>query len=471
MYRRNEPGRAWTRAGRIGRGPLFTLASGLVAGAAALAPMVGPKAQGPSTLTAKVRRVDLDAIVVASGRADSSNSTEIRASLERISSGATPTVISLVPDGSTVKKGDVLCEIDSSGCKEAVRQQQIRVQQARASHLQAKLDLEVTEIGARSFLEGQMHETDRQYQGQIALIRSDLNRQEDRTSWTRRMFGKGYASTLQVATEEQTLLRSKLSLTQNETAFRNYQRFTAPMTVRSLDSQVNASKAALGYQTIKLNREEERLAHYKEQVDACTVKAPHDGFVIYAGQSGRDPAIEQGVPVRQRQRLFTLPDLSRMEIQAMLHETVVSQVQPGMPVRVRMEALPGRDYEGVVSSISPLPLAERKSETGSEVTYFLAKIKLTSPPDGLRPGMTAELEIVTAARLGVLAVPYTALAQDGKRRICQVVHKDPDRIERRIVKVGPASHDLVEITAGLSEGETVLLNAKVGEAADAPALN
>ena len=57
----------------------------------------------------------------------------------------------------------------------------------------------------------------------------------------------------------------------------------------------------------------------------------------------RDVRIEPGMSVRQRQRLFYLPDLTQMEVAAMLHESVVKDVKPGMLARVRIEALPGRE--------------------------------------------------------------------------------------------------------------------------------
>ncbi|MFO0950193.1 MAG: efflux RND transporter periplasmic adaptor subunit [Isosphaeraceae bacterium] len=439
---------------RLVRGAAF-LALGLGVGAAAgaLSPLLAKRSGLEDLPTARVRRADFDTIVLAMGRVESTNSTEIRCALERIGAGAIPTVISLAPDGSNVKKGDVLCEIDASSIKEMVRQQEIKVQQARASYQQAALNLEVTEIGARAYLEGQKIETDRQYRGQIALNRSDLNRQVDRTEWTRQMFKKGYASTLQIATEEQTLLRAKLTLAQSELTYLNFERFTAPKMVRSLESQINGAKASLGYETIRLNREEERLANYKKQLDACTVRAPHDGFLIYAGENGRDPAIDLGVEVRQRQKLFTLPDLSQMEVVAILHETVVTKVKPGMPAWVRVEALPGREYEGVVMSISPLPMpqSERRGEPSSNITYFQAKVKLTSPPSGLRPGMTSELEIVTQEKRGVLAIPYTAVEPNGQTFACRVVRGD--KVERREVTLGTANHDLREVVKGLNEAK------------------
>src|SRR6516164_9404814 len=107
--------------------------------------------------TATVRRADVDAVVLTSGRVASSRSTEIRCTLERLDLAGqggtgtqvpmqtpTPTqkegasaIISLVPDGATVKRGEVLCELDSSEYQELARRQQIVVEEAKAEHSRA----------------------------------------------------------------------------------------------------------------------------------------------------------------------------------------------------------------------------------------------------------------------------------------------------------------------------------------------
>src|SRR4051794_40664432 len=89
--------------------------------------------------TARVHRVStLNTTITAAGRAASSNNTEIRCALERISTtGSTnsrdstaSTILSVIPDGTTVKKGDLICELDSSAYVELVRRQEIAVKQA-----------------------------------------------------------------------------------------------------------------------------------------------------------------------------------------------------------------------------------------------------------------------------------------------------------------------------------------------------
>jgi HlyD family secretion protein len=405
--------------------------------------------------TAAVRRASFDSVIVAPGRLASLNNTEVTCTLERVATSSTATILWLIDDGSSVKKGDVICELDSAGYRELVRTQDIKVEQARAAYQQAKLDLEVAGIDLRAFLEGELSQTDKLYRGQIALARSDLTRQKDRVSWTKRMLEKGYASTAQVSTEELNLRKVSLTLAQTERAFANYQRFSTPKTRRALESIIVGAKASLDFETIKLRHEEERLALYKSMVERCTIRAPHDGLVIYSNRSGRAPEVFEGAMVRQRQRLFAIPDLSRMVVEVMLHETVVERVQVGMPARVRVEALPGRSLTGRVISVAPLPLNERKQETQTDVTYFVGRVELDTLVDGLRPGMTAELEILAARRQEVLSVPSEAVFLEGEQPVCYVVHED--RLERRPITVGYASHDLKEVTKGLAPGEEVVL--------------
>ena len=452
----------WNRlARRRGKVRPWWLVGVLVMGLALIGPAVHPNTEEYPGRTAKARHCDFDALIVASGRIESTNSTQIRCTLERVANGITPTILSLIDDGTTVKQNDILCEIDSSDYQELVRQQTITVQQARAVHRQTELDLEVSKLGLDAYLHGDMITVDRQYNGQIALAKSDLSTRNDRLYWTERMVEKGYASVLQVATDRQSVLAATLALAQSERGFDLYKRFTMPKMLRGLQSQINGARSQLDFQSIRLKREEERLELYQKMVESCTVRAPHAGFVIYANQAGRVPTVYEGAAVRQRQELFSLPDLTKMEVQMLLHETVVNRVKLGMPVKVQLEAIPGLVLEGTVSSVSSLPLTARKNEQGSDVTYFLGKVLLKETPEGLRPGMSTELEITTAHREAVLAIPQTALINAGDQQYCVVLQRDQDNhlhYEQRPIKTGSSSHDMVEILDGLRAGEEVLLD-------------
>jgi HlyD family secretion protein len=443
---------------------LFASATVLAAGMPVIATLRHPTSPFDGLLTATVQKLDVNEEVVAPGRIASAQSTEIRCTLEKLSSAApgeslvngASTILSLVPEGSMVKKGDVLCELDSSAYQELVRRQQISLEQVKADHQQAVLALDVAKLTLEAYLKGERLQVGSDYQGKIALATSDLSRQADRLEWVRRMLAKGYSSAAQVASEQQQELRLTLSLRSMERGLANYQRFTEPKEVLSLRSDVVGAQATLGYQTTRLNREQDRLAHYEKLLNSCTIRAPHDGYVVYANRRGRDPEVFEGAAVRERMKLFTLPDQSKMQVEVMLHETVVNRVSAGMEARVAIEALPGRDVEGIVETVGAMPLTDQRSETANGVAYFLGRIKLRNMPPSLRPDMSAEVTILRGHRQNVLTVSSRAVKIEDGLNVCYV--KRRDRLERRTVQVRHATHDLQEVLEGLTEGEEVVID-------------
>jgi HlyD family secretion protein len=273
------------------------------------------------------------------------------------------------------------------------------------------------------------------------------------------MLEKGYTSLAQVRGDEQAQARIATALAQAELALVNYKRFTMPKDLLTLRSQVVSAQSSLDFQTIRLRREQERLAHYKELVERCTVRAPHGGYVVYANRPGREPRVYLGALVRERMRLFTLPDQSRMEVEVLLHETIVQRVHPEMAANIRVEALPDEVLEGDLASIAPVPLSDQSQDSGNDVTYFLGHVRLETLPPRLRPGMTSEVTISTGLRWSLLAVPTCTVMLEDDQEICYVDHDDS--VERRAVRVSQATQDLLEVVDGLSEGEEVVLDASL----------
>jgi HlyD family secretion protein len=225
-----------------------------------------------------------------------------------------------------------------------------------------------------------------------------------------------------------------------------------------LEGTLASARTILEYHELRTQRSLYRLARLERQVENCTIRAPHDGFVVHAHDSRRGITIEEGIPVRQRQSLFYLPDLNDMEIVAQLHESIVDRVRPGLRARVRVESLPERQLEGQVTLVAPLATFEWYSDA----RYFDAIVKLDRAAPGLLPGMTAQIEIALPRRENVLAVPTEAVTCAGGRDVCLVVREMG--LERRDVKLGAATLDLTEVTDGLREGERVVLNPRVEEA-------
>jgi HlyD family secretion protein len=415
---------------------------------------------------AVVQRADLHATLRAPGRVESSERTLIECEIEALSvsnrygssitaKGST-TILSIIPDGATVQKGDVLCELDSSDYVELVRQQKIDVEQARADFEAARLDLESEEIALREYREGLLKQQREQYESQISLAQADLKRQEDRLDWARKMAKIGYIPDTRLSAEQSSLERIRIQLQQTLLGQSNLDRFVAPRTITTLESRISGARSRMTYLQLRLTRQEERLAHFEAQIDRCTVRAPHDGFVIYANEDDRDTRIELGAVVRQKQDLFYLPDLKKMEVQTLLNQSIVNRVKEGQPALVRVEALPTVRLEGHVTAVAPLPETVRSWRVSDEIKNFIGRIKLHSVPEGLRPGMTAEVEILTEHRPRALVVPPEAIAYEDGQQVCYIA--GPEGPVRREVAIGQYTPEMIEIESGLSEGDEVLLN-------------
>ena len=372
-----------------------------------------------------------------------------------IQASGSSSIIELVPDGTMVTKDQVICQLDSSEYEELVRQQQIELQEDSAECEGVRLDLESLEIQLREYRDGLFVQLKEQYQGQIALAQADLQRQQDKLAWSERMAEIGYLPLSRLRSEQQLLLQTEIALNRAQLAYDNLVKYTAPKTILTLEGRLDGMRAQLSYHETRVQRDEEQLVFYQEQVDHCTIRAPHDGFLIYANERDNDTQIELGSRVRENQDLFYLPNLAKMEIQTELHETVVDRVREGMPVRIVIEALPDVELEGDVISVAPLPMSKRSWTQSDDVKNFLGRIRLHAVPEGLLPGMTAMVDILTASQSDTLVIPPQALAVVDGREVCYVTV--PGGVERRVITVGAYHPQMLEILGGLAEGEEVVL--------------
>lgn len=416
------------------------------------------------TLVGTVERLTLDATVTEDGEVESSSKTIIECSLKALSfrngggsiqASGSSLIIDLVPEGARVKAGQVLCVMDSSEYEEMVRQQEIELQEDRAQYESAKLTLEMLEVALREYRDGQYVQLQEQSQAQITMAKAEVKRQEDRLGWARRMAAIGYVTLDTLTAEEQKLLQVKVTLDNATLAEKTLIAYKAPKTILTLEGQIEGARAQLTFHEIRVRHDEEQLASYREQMELCTIRAPHDGVLIYVKEDD-DAPIELGARVREDQDLFYLPDLGAMEVHTNLHETVLSRVKVGQPAQVQVEALPRVLLEGEVVSIAPLPISQRSWRQSDEIKNYLAKVRLHVVPEGLLPGMSARVRILTGRMADVLVIPPQAVSSHDGHAVCYVA--TPQGVERRAITTGRSLPDAQEVLAGVTEGETILLD-------------
>ncbi len=414
------------------------------------------------------RRANVQVMLTAGGTIDSANRTLIECELEAItfssntggsmSTRGASRILSLIPEGSDVQKGDLLCELDASDYQELVRQQTLKVEEAKADQRGAELRMQTSMAALSEFREGLKGQGEQTLRSSVALAESNVQSAMERQAFTQKMFQFGYAASAKLTADRLATLRAEEALREARLALQTYDRYEVPKRDLALQAAVDTARADLSYQSLRLSRHLDRLKVYQKQVDLCTIRAPHDGFVIYATEDDSNVKIEPGTTVRTKQDLFYLPDMDHMRVHALIHESQVDEVAVGMKTRVVVEGMAEHELTGRIVWIDQLPFRNRDWKASPDVKYFLVKVDLDESPMGLRPGMTANVEVAAGRREAALVVPIEAIAHEDGEDVVYVYMAGRDRIERRIVATTPATVDLVCIDSGLNEGDEVVLD-------------
>ncbi len=427
-----------------------------------------PKFEIPAEDREEVQLVNLDSSVNAAGEIQSASNTVVECEIERMYvyaagramlSGASTRILKLIPDGSTVKKGDVICSLDASTYEEAVRLQKINLEQALAMQHYTEMDLEVSRIALEEYRQGSAKRQIQSLRQQMALAKSDSMRSSGRLAWSRKMFDKGYLSRSSIRTEELAMQRADIMMSRSQIALDTFEKYTNPRTEHSFQSRMLSQNWLLTYYRKNVESQQKQLEKYQTQVANCTVRAPHDGIVIYANENDGDSRVEEGSEVRYKQDLFYIPNLKDMQVLARLSESVVDRVRSGMKARVHVQSLSGETLEGVVQQVAQFPIPPSSWRNSIEVKNYYCVVDIESPSDLIRPGMTAELEVLTEADEPLLAVSPESVHVEDDKSFCYVVKED-GAIEKREVRTRTCDADHIAIEAGLEQGESIVRSAQ-----------
>lgn len=426
------------------------------------------------------------------GTVDSLKSVTLTSKVE-----GTTTIISIVPEGTQVKEGDLLVELDASTLVETEKQQVIAVTQAKAAlekadqSLQiqkrqnesdvaaAQLALDLAVLDLEKFKSGDYLQQKSEMEGQVQVAKETLEQAEEVFNFSKRLNAKGYVSTSQLEKDRIAFTKAGIDLAAARTKLKVLEEFTFPRTIKELTEKSEESKRArdrverqglatlaqleADFKAAELTNkvEEEKLARAQTQIANSKIYAPQAGEVVYATEE-RDrgeasEVIAAGATVRERKPLINLPDLTQMKVDTRIHESLVSRVREGLPARVRVDAVPGKIFVGKVQTISSVPVEGDWMRPDLKEYSCVVTIDYTPGEDvTLKPGLTAEVEIIVQERKDVLQVPFQSLVSAGKTRYAYVL--TPDGPERREVVTGAANDTHVEILDGVAEGERVILN-------------
>ena len=400
-----------------------------------------------STLTHKVRRGQLGITVTEEGQVESQANREIKC---RVKGGST--ILWVIEDGTEVKKDEELVRLDTSDIEESISQIGIETQNALANKITSEAEVEVAETSIVEYIEGIYHEEQKTIENEIYVAEDDLNKALLSFESAQRMVAKGVINPLQVKGEQVrvTAARNVLDLAKKKLVVLS--KYTKEKTVKEMRATLRAAQARLASDTEALRLEETRLERAKKQLENCIIKAPADGVVLYPTVPAwrSQPDIEVGAAVHEQQTLLVMPDLDSLQVEVEIHETKVKLVKPEMEATVEIQ---DRRYSGHVVSV-----AGQASQTGwwdGNVRRFKTVIELHEH-GGLKPGMSAEVEIRIAEHDNVLTIPLAAVVERSGRYHCWV--QEGNSYHRQALEMGASNDQFMIVHSGLKSGQEVILN-------------
>lgn len=349
------------------------------------------------------------------------------------------------------------------------------------SYMAIRNELDFTQYADITKLEdGEAKQQLRELQDDLQVAQEELLLAQDRIAGQRRLEARGFITPTELEAEELNLNKAKNKMEQEETSLKLYIQYTFPKeaeqklsdyenAVMSYQRQVKENIAeqaqeAARYSSAerKFNLERVKLADVNEQIELATIKAQRPGLVVYGAsdqnsmrfRNNSQEAIQEGATVRERQSILTIPDMREMAVKVNIHESAVQRVAVGQSVKVSVDAFPDEQLTGVVTKVAVVA-DSANSFMNPDLKVYPTTIKIDGTHEWLRPGMSAEIEILVRSLEDVIYIPIQAVTYFDDRRVVYVSNRG--RAERREVEVGTFSESYIEVVAGLEEGEEVLL--------------
>ena len=477
------------KLGSIIRSPRVWLVAGLLAVIVVSAVVVlePDKIQASSGLY-NVRKGDFLISVVEGGTLQAVNEVMIRNEVE-----GTARVIYIVPEGSYVKMGDLLVELDSASAQDQVNLQLINMEKAQFALVQAEEQLAIqksvveSEIRAAElktnfawmdldkFIKGAKEQELTKSRNEITTIQEKLAIEKEKAIWSEKLEKQGFETKANLDRDMLTVKQTELSYQMATNTLWMLENFDLPKQQQTFESALREAveelqrvrhqgarrlaqyEADVRTQTITVNLSKSKLERDQRNLAAAKIYAPQDGLVVYSVSENRfssESLIEEGATVRNRQVLIKLPDVSEMKLTVKIHESHINMISQGQPAYIVLDSMPDQRFRGYVSKVGLLP--DTTSRWGNpNLKVYATEILVTDPLGDIKPGVSARAEIVITNLQNVISVPLQAVTTRKGKPVVYLA--EGERSHPVSVEVGLYNTKFIEITSGLKEGQNILL--------------
>lgn len=362
---------------------------------------------GGSTMvkTAKVQKQDLERVVFTSGILEAENQHTFFSPVES-------TLMELkVKAGDRVKKGDILGRLDTLELE--------RRHQEALSNLAGK-EAELAKARASDDVQ-QFNEAEAAY-----------NKAKNHYDRVKSLFEAG-ALNKEELEEAEADMQSKLT---------TYQAARVRMEQAASQKQVQALLSQ-----VDLARQE--AAQARERLDLGTLTAGFDGVVVSV-------SAKEGNRVQEGTEILVLAQDSKLQVNARVNEVDAGELKEGQAVKITSIALPGENFEGVITRVGGAAVTEKSQNSSTAVAKIPVQVTLTGDCSRLKFGYSVNVTIKTMTVQNVLAVPCEAIVEDQGRKTVWVLKNGS--LEKRNIEVQRGNELKDIVLSGVQDGEEVVKN-------------
>lgn len=402
-------------------------------------------------LVATASRGELTARLTSSGTLKPMQSITYRSPIP----GRDVEIRDLAPEGSRVNAGDVVVRLDTTDLE-------IELARVRQDHRQAQMDLQVAEgeyeeAGAevKAVAEGEGALTVEEARSTLMRAEKKAERLRQEYEHLKPLLDKGFITRDELARTEEQLEDAEEAMTLARRRTDIVVQMSHPREQKRAALTMSQKAAQLGLVRTRLGELQIRVDLLERLIDGCTIRARGPGLIVYEENLQVNPRrkLRIGDRVFATQGIVTIPEVSRMQVEASVSESEVHRVAAGQAAEIHVEAFPDLKLTGQVTRVGTLATAS-PSRPFDDKRFDLV-IALDPTPAELRPEMSVRVDVVVGSRGDVLMVPVTAVFNNQGIRVVYVV--GPTGTEPRRVDLGQSNDRMVEIVAGLREGERVSL--------------
>jgi multidrug resistance efflux pump len=208
------------------------------------------------------------------------------------------TIVFVKPAGSQVKKGELVCELESFNPKSRLAKQEAATRAAESANHSARGSRELAELAATEYLEGTFKPQLKRLDNEVSLAELDVKRAEQSLATIKNLFDKGLTAKSQVEAAELKLQQTRLALDKSQGKRTTLEKFTKEKKLKEFQSKVEKARAEELATQAEHGREQAVEEQLKKQVEHCKMLAPATGRVVYF-----EP-LEAGAEASQGQLMF-----------------------------------------------------------------------------------------------------------------------------------------------------------------------